>query len=325
MTAAFCGAVASVSDLINLDAKSRPALIAALLAIAIVLGLFIGVTRWGPIDLENLRARRSFGQLIRTARRLYGRHWRVLVPIAIVAIPIIGAANLLAAVLEAGDSLDDAATRSGVNLALADLVVSVARPAAEAVVAAIVIVFMRELVGSGRTAFRAAFGGMRARFWRVVLAQLLATLGVALMAISVIGLPWAIWKLVGWSFVQQEVLFTDKSLRESFRGSSELVRGRWWHAVRAIVFFSLATAVAGPVLTFALIFTALPLTWINLIGSLVFALMIPYVAMGRTLLYFDLQQRAESEPAKPRRSWRPWRPRRFGRVVDATPPGPAAA
>ena len=74
---------------------------------------------------------------------------------------------------------------------------------------------------------------MRQRFWRVVVAQLLATLGVILLAITVIGLPWAIWKYVGWPFVQQEVLFTDKSIRESFRGSSELVRGRWWHAVRA--------------------------------------------------------------------------------------------
>jgi hypothetical protein len=67
--------------------------------------------------------------------------------------------------------------------------------------------------------------------------------------------PWALWKLVGWAFVQQEVLFTDKSLRESFRGSSDLVRGRFWHAARPIVFFSMFTTAAGPVLSFALIFT----------------------------------------------------------------------
>lgn len=50
---------------------------------------------------------------------------------------------------------------------------------------------------------------------------------------------------------------------------------------------------AGPILGFALIFTGFDLVWINLLGSLVFALFIPYVVAGRTLLYFDLQVRAE--------------------------------
>ena len=321
VTGAFCGAVAGLSSLVNLNARSRPASIAILALIAIVIGVFVGVTRWRPVDLERLRARRSFGQLIRAARQLYGRHWKVLVPIAAVAIVIIGGTNLLADLLAGGSSATDVAGRSEVNVALLDLVQTLGRPVAAAIVAAIVIVYVRDLAASRPAGFRAALGGVRHRLWRVVSAQLLATLGVILMAITVIGIPWAIWKLVGWAFVQQEVLFTDKSLRESFRGSSDLVRGRWWHAVRPIVFFSVLTAVAGPVLTFALIFTPLPLVLINLLGSLIFALLIPYVALGKTLLYFDLQARAEAEPAKPRRSWRPWRPRQFGRV----PPTPAPA
>lgn len=49
---------------------------------------------------------------------------------------------------------------------------------------------------------------------------------------------------------------------------------------------------AGPALGFALIFTDFP------------------------LLYFDLQVRAQGEPANPGRSCRFWRPREFGRVVS---------
>jgi hypothetical protein len=145
---------------------------------------------------------------------------------------------------------------------------------------------------------------MRERFWRIVAALLLATLGLSLMFISVIGIPFAIWKLVGWSFVGQEVLFTDKPLREAFRGSSELVRGRWWHAVRVVVFLVALLFVAGPVLTLGLIFTPLPFLAINLLGALIFSLLLPYVALGQTLLYFDLQERAKTEPAKTRRPWR---------------------
>jgi hypothetical protein len=321
VTGAFCGAVAGVSSLINLNAKSQAASIALLALIAIVIGLFVGLTRWRPVDLDRLRARRSFGQLIRTARQLYGRHWTVLVPIAAVALVIIGGTNLLADLLAAGNPATDVVGRSAVDVALLDLVQTLGRPVASAIVAAIVVAFMRDLVASRPAGFRAALDGVRARFRRVVFAQLLATLGVLLLALTIVGIPWAIRNLVSWAFVQQEVLFTDKSLRESFRGSSDLVRGRWWHAVRPIVFFSVLTAVAGPVLTFALIFTPLPFFWINLLGAMIFALLIPYVTVGKTLLYFDLQARAEAEPSKPRRSWRPWRPRQFGRVA----PWPAPA
>jgi hypothetical protein len=325
ITGAFCGAVAQVSDFINLEAKSRPLAIGTLVFLGILVALFIGFTRWGPVDLTELRAKRAFGQLVRAARQLYGRHWKVLVTIALAGLVIVAGTNLLATLLAGGHSANDAAGRSGVNLALADLVESFARPIALAVVAAIVVIFMRLLVESQPAGFRACWSGMRKRFWRILGALLLATLGIFLMAITIVGLPFAIWKLVGWSFVGQEVLFTDKSLRESFRGSSDLVRGRWWRAVRVVVFLVALLFVAGPVLTLGLIFSPLPFLVINLLGALIFSLLLPYVVIAQTLLYFDLQARAETEPAKPRRSWRPWRPRQFGRRVAEPAAQPATS
>jgi hypothetical protein len=318
---AFCGAVATASELINLDIKSRPALIATLAVILLLIGVFVGFTRWGPIDLTQLRARRSFGQIVRAARQLYGRHWRVLLPVAVAAIPIVGGINLLASLL--GNS-QASGNDSGLNLALGDLVETLGRPAAMAVVAAIVVVFVRELVeGAERPGFRSAFRGMQRRFWRVVGGQMLVILALFGLTLTVVGIPFAVYKYVAWSFVKQEILFEDKSIREAFHGSSDLVRGRWWHTVRVAAFLFLVSIVTGPALTVALIFTALPLTTINLLGSLVFALMIPYVALGETLLYFDLGARAAVEPAKPPRSWRPWRPREFGRVRRDWSPQPA--
>jgi hypothetical protein len=293
ITGAFCGAVAQVSDFINLEAKSRTLAIVTLAVLGLLTALFVGLTRWGPVDLTELRAKRAFGQLVRGARQLYGRHWKVLVTIALAGLVIVAGTNLLATLLAGGSSANRATGRSGVNLALADLVESIARPIALAVVAAIVIIFMRLLVESRPAGFRACWKGMRERFWRIVAALLLATLGILLMAITIIGIPFAIWKLVGWSFVGQEVLFTDKSLREAFRGSSELVRGRWWRAVRVVVFLVALLFIAGPVLTLGLIFTPLPFLVINLLGALIFSLLIPYVIIAQTLLYFDLQERAE--------------------------------
>lgn len=302
VTGAFCGAVAAASDLINLDAQSRPAAVATILAVLVLIGLLVGLTRWGPVDLTRLRARRSFGQLVRAARQLYGRHWPPLVGIGLAALPIVGGANLLAGLLGTGSAVDDAAGRGGFNLALGDLVETFARPAAMAVVAGAVVVFVRLLAEAKPAGFGAAWRGLAPRFWRVVGAQLLVVLCVFLLAISIVGLPWAINRYVAWSFVKQEILFGEGSVRGAMRGSSALVRGRWWHTLRVAGFLFVLNLVAGPILSFALIFTALPLIWINLIGSLIYALLIPYTALGETLLYFDLQARAEAEPARPR--WR---------------------
>ena len=298
VTSAFCGAVVAVTDLTHIATKSQATAYGIVAAILLALLAFFGLTRWGPVDLERLRERRAFGQLLRTARRLYGRHWTTLVPIGLIAFPIVGGAEFLAEAIARGRGVDHAAGRAGVHLAFADFAETFGRPVAEALVAAVVIVFARELCRGDRPGFVDSVRGALARFGRVVVAQLLAILGLFLLAITVIGLPVAIYKYVSWLFVQQEVLFTDKSIREAFRGSSQLVRGRWWHTVRVAAPLWLLSIAAGPILGFALIFTSLDLAWINLLGSLVFALFIPYVTIGRTLLYFDLQVRAEG--ARPR-------------------------
>ncbi len=319
VTKAFCGAVATASELINLDAESPFAAAATAVVILALIVLFVGFTRWRPVEIETLRRRRALGQILRAARQFYGRHWRVLLPVALAALVLIGATNLLAGMISESTSRG----ASGIHLAWADMLEQFVRPVAQALVAAVVIVVAREALRDREVGFLAALRGVRERFWRVVGAQLLATLGVLVLALTVIGLPFALRYLVGWSFVQQEVLFTDKGFRESFRASSELVRGRWFRTARVVLVFYVIGIATGPMLTFALIFTALPLVWINLIGSLVFALLIPFVATGETFLYFDLSVREEEEPAGPRRSWRVWRPRQFGRIVPA--PGTAPA
>ncbi len=320
VTGAFCGAVATASELINLDIKSRPAAILTIAGVVLILALLIGITRWWPVDLEHLRRKRAFGQLVRGARQLYGRNFLILIPIGLAALPIVGAITLLGQLLAANTS-----GASQLRLTVADLLEFVGRPVASALVAAVVIVFVRILVERGRGRlggdFADSWRGVKQRFWRVVGGQILATLGVTLLAITVIGFPWAVWKYFCWQFVQQQILFEDKPLRAAFRDSSELVRGSWWKTVRVAGFFWLVSIVAGPVVGFVLIFLNFELIWINLIGSLVFALIIPYVTLGHTLLYFDLQERAATERVKPRRSWKVWRPRQFGRVVRPAPAG----
>jgi hypothetical protein len=305
VSGAFCGAVSTVSDVINVESRSQLAAIAMIAIPALLLILFVGVTRWGPIDLTELRQRRAFGQIVRAARQLYGRHWRTMVPIGLSALALVGAVRGLAALIAGQRGVDSATGRAGAHLALADTIESLGQPIAGAIVAAVVIFAVRLAVETGEMGFLDSWRGMLRRFWRVVGGALLPNLAALAIFITVIGIPYAIYKFVCWQFVQQEILIEDKGIRDAFRGSSSRVRGRWWHAVRALGFFWLLGIAAGPVLGFTLIFTNFSLLWINVIGSVVFALLVPYVALGRTLLYFDLGTRAEEA-----KRWRERLPRR---------------
>jgi hypothetical protein len=311
VTGAFCGAVSAVSDVINLESRSRPAAIAMVAIPALLLVLFVGLTRWGPVDLTELRRRRAFGQIVRAARQLYGRHWRTMVPIGLSALVLVGAVRGLAALIAGQRGVDSATGRAGAHLALADTIESLGQPIAGALVAAVVIFAVRLLVETGTMGFLDSWRGVLRRFWRVAAGSLLVYVATFALFITVIGIPYGIYKFVCWQFVQQEILIGDKGVRDAFRGSSGRVRGRWWHTVRTLGFFWLLSIAAGPVLGFTLIFTNISLLWINVIGSVVFALLVPYVALGRTLLYFDLGVRAEEEPAKP---WRERLPRRAAPV-----------
>jgi len=309
VTKSFCGAVAEVTSFLNHTQDSPLVLLLVPLALLLLFALIAWRTRWLPLDLGNLRRDRAFGQLLLSSAGLYWRHWRTFALIGVTAIPIVGGFNALTWLLtgDPGRRLDDEVGLSGLHVALGEVLSAIGGPIASALVAAVVIVAMRQIGENGEASFVAAYRGMWQRFRRVVGAQLLATLGLILMAITVIGLPFAAWKYVGWLFIQQQILFEDKPLREAFRGSSDLVRGRWWYTLRVAAVFWLIGVVTGPALGFALIFADLSLILINAIGALVFALLVPYIAIGRTFLYFDLQVKAEEEPAK---RWRERLPRR---------------
>ena len=299
---AFCGVIASVTGVMNLQQAHPWTAYAIVVAFLLIVFLVFGYSRWRPADPDDLQQERTYGQIVNTSVKLYRRHLRTFAIIGGLAIPFIGGNQAL------GIWLGDSAGGSGFQQSLSDLILGVGMPIATALVSALVIVCIRDQVRGRTVGVKEAVLGTKQRFWRVAIARLLAMAGVVLMALTIIGLPFALRYLVSWGFVQQEVLFTDKSIRDSFRSSADIVRGRWWRAVRTIVPITLLLTIMGPLLGLVLIFTALPLLLVNLIGSLVFALTIPLVTTGNTLLYFDLLARQRVEGTVPRRSWASWRP-----------------
>jgi hypothetical protein len=321
-TQAFCGVVATVSQFINAQSRSPRGVLLLVAILALLVVLPIVVTRWWPVDLTKLRQPRAFGQLVRAARQLYGRHWRTFVPIALSAIPIVAAIEGVQALYTevAGQrSLTPAISIGGSQLGLSITISGTLRPLGFAIVTGAAIAAMRLLDSGERPSFTGAWRLALRRFWRLVFARLLATLMVFLLVVTVIGVPFAIWKYFEWQLIQQEILFEDKPIRAAFRGSSKLVRGHWWHTVRITGFLSLLAIVVGPVLGFVLIFANFSLVAVEVVSSVVYALLLPYEAIGRTLLYFDLVARkeAEAQSATPRKRGL----RRLSRTRPSPQPG----
>ncbi len=307
VTSAFCGTVAAVSELVNLEAQSRFGLFVLLGIAALLLALPVFLTTWRPADPVPMRRRRRFGQLVRAARKLYGREWRVFLPIALTALAVLGAAHGLAWLVgkavgetEFGGLVGPA----GGSAPIKDFIIWASQPLGFAVGAGAVVSHLCLLDRGEEAGFAATYRFLFSHFWRLVFSYFAVIAMTALLFLTIIGIPLGIRKYVDWLFVQQEILFKDTSIRESLAKSSDTVRGSWWWTVRVAVFFWVIGIVVGPVLTFALIFANFSLIFINLIGSVVYALLIPYVASGHTLLYFDLEERRKGAEPVPKRDWR---------------------
>jgi hypothetical protein len=317
---AFCGAIATVSEFINLEAKSTIGAIVILLILLALILVPIFLTRWRPCDIAVLRKRWAFGQLLRGARQLYGRYWHTFLALAFVGFVILVGLQALQYLLgQINGGNDDFTLRIhpfGGTLEFTGSFQGISQPIGFAIVGGAVVAYMRFLVEGEPGGWKASYRFMYERLGRLVTAQLLAIVLTVLLVITVIGIPFALYFFFAWQFVQQEIIFKDASMRDAFRGSHELVRGHWLRTVAMIGLLSLLAVACGPVLGFFLIFLNFSPVVVNLIGSVVYGLLIPYVAIGRTLLYFDLEAREAEEGEKPRRRWSPRQ-----RSRPATQPG----
>jgi hypothetical protein len=111
---------------------------------------------------------------------------------------------------------------------------------------------------------------------------------IALLLISVVGIPWAVHRLVAWCLVVQACVLEGRDGPAALRRSAALVRGRWWSTAATIALINAVGLASGPVVGIVLLFVSdLPLLAINLVGSAVYAVTVPYVAIATTLLWGD--------------------------------------
>ena len=118
-------------------------------------------------------------------------------------------------------------------------------------------------------------------------AMLLAGIAIGAMAITIIGIPFAVYFGIRWFGIPQAVILEAKNPREALSRSSDLVKNTWWRVFGILSVIVLIAGAIGSILGI----TVGRIPWVG--QCLVTMLVTPIGVIGATLLYYDLVFRKE--------------------------------
>ena len=223
----------------------------------------------------------------------YRRRPLTFAAIGLVYIPLAALAGVIGAVISWLPRIGDfvAAPDAGggsrllISLLISGLSTAIAFFLADAAVAR---VLDRASAGEPTTA-RDAFGAVVARRRDLGSALGRAVAVIVVLYLTVIGIPWAIHRLIRYQFAAQAVMLEGSGGTSALRRSSNLVRGRWWHTAVFVAGVGVVLGGFGLVvgLLMLVLFTGLPLWSLALIMTLTNVLVMPLGAIAFTLLYGD--------------------------------------
>jgi hypothetical protein len=301
-TSFFCGAVEAGSSVYLQFLRTPWAVLAVLTGIAAA-GVWLSRrTRWTPVIDLPVDQERSGGQIYRAAWLLYRRHRRLLLAIGLVFVPL----SVVAAILQhlvfrltgIGTLVSVARSDPLVGGVVALLFGGISTIVATVLVTAAVAFALRGIDEQQRPGTIRAYKGIVPRLRSLGWAWLRIVVVAGLLTITVIGIPFAVVYLVRRAVVTQACVIEELDATGSLRRSRQAVRR---HGLRVFAITGLVNTTAyllGPILGVLLLFlTSSSLAFINLISSLVYVAVMPYVGIALALLFYDLRRRLGEEAA----------------------------
>jgi len=299
VTGFFCGAVSAGANVLTFTQQKPLLAIAILLGAIAIVGLILTRTRWKPVETEPVECPRTIGQILRTAFRLYKQHRRLFLGIGAVFLPIgaffTGIEALLFEDLLGLSGLTGA--RSGDGDVLGVGIGGIGALLGASVVVGATAVALSRLARGEVPRVRDVYRVVLGRFWPLISAVLRAGIMVIVLALTVVGIPFAIERSVRWSLVPQSCLLEDSET--PLRTGAQRTRGSWWRTFALTSVMNLPAVVLALLIgtLFLLLVPEAPIYVIELISSCAFALAYPYVGLATTLLYFDILSRPAPEPS----------------------------
>jgi hypothetical protein len=295
----FCAAVARGSvGLIRW--LQEPTLVLLGLAALFALIVFAAVhATWQPTAPLRVARRRSWGQILSAAGRMYVGRAPLFLGIGLLLIPTALVTAALQEVLLGGFGLLGIETEGEAAGALVLVVVGIGTTLTllglalvqAATTCALVEIDAGRSIGPIR-AYRIALTRTRPLFGALAI----AVAAWAALTATVVLIPVAVWLLVRWALFAQNVELEGLTAVKALRRSAELVRGRWFHVASLVGAGAALGILAGPFLGAVLILlTSAPPAWLNLVSGIVHALALPFVALTTSYVYFDARTRRELE------------------------------
>ena len=255
-------------------------------------------TSYRPILLEPLRRRRRVGQILTASWRIYRLDWRLFLGVAALFVPV----GLLIAGLQwlvfrlpyedtvAGFFGDQLIVKVVIALAFGNLAASITY---WTVIAGCLAAVARIDRGQ-RNSVLADYRDIIRKLAALVVPRLKSLAVVILLALTVIGAPFALWFAYRWAFIEEAVLLDDASRTDAMAQSRRTVDGHWWRAALILGGLGIFAFLIGPAIAAVLLlFSSFGVNLVNLVSSTVFALITPFVAIAQALLYFDLRARSQ--------------------------------
>jgi hypothetical protein len=312
----FCDTVASLAGAANYLGNRFWLLGLISLGLVAITVVPLRRTRWRPAEPVPLRKERATGQLLRVAWIFYRQHAMTLLSVALVVMLLAIGFGLLLQLISDLTSLEIAFTpgEPGIDGFASFVFAAPAYPLALALVGAPIVAVLRRIDAREPATPWAALREVVPLLPRLLWVEILGTLAMVGLALTLIGIPYAIKKGVDWTFAGQEVVFRRCKAREALSGSTQRVRGRWWTIAGVDVALLFLGGVLAPLIAaFLIMFSDFPLWTINALGVAFFGLVLPYMVTTLTLLYLD--PREQPEPSA--RTWR----QRLRRRAEADPAG----
>ena len=97
------------------------------------------------------------------------------------------------------------------------------------------------------------------------------------------------------SLFAQACMLENETAVGSLRASARVTRRHWWRTFGITTLINVIAVLAGPLRgVLILLLTSRSLTFIDVTGSIVYTMVVPYAAIALTLYYFDLHIRRGS-------------------------------
>ncbi len=131
----------------------------------------------------------------------------------------------------------------------------------------------------------------------LVFARISRVIIIALLSLTIVGIPIAVFLGIRWLFIEHAVVLEHQTWHDAPGASLQTVRGDWLRIFGAVAAIVLVGIFTGPVIGMLLVLlTSTSLTFVNILSSIFYVVLIPYVGISLTLLYYDLKLKHEGVP-----------------------------